>query len=147
MAQREPWYVDGLRFACTQCGNCCTGAPGYVWVSEDEIAALARLRGMEAEAFRERHTRRVGRRRSLLEHANGDCEFLATTPDGRRVCSVYQARPLQCRTWPFWQSNVSSRRAWAGAALGCPGMNKGALHELPVIRAALDQNRAADLPL
>ena len=37
----EPWYKDGLQFECSQCGDCCTGAPGYVWVNKQEIAALA----------------------------------------------------------------------------------------------------------
>ena len=35
------WYRDGLRFECTQCGKCCTGAPGYVWVDDDEVEALS----------------------------------------------------------------------------------------------------------
>ncbi|MCH7752933.1 MAG: YkgJ family cysteine cluster protein, partial [Planctomycetes bacterium] len=37
----QPWYQDGLRFKCTGCGNCCTGSPGYVWVNQAEINALA----------------------------------------------------------------------------------------------------------
>jgi hypothetical protein len=37
----HPWYKDGLRFTCTGCGDCCTGAPGYVWVNKEEIEALA----------------------------------------------------------------------------------------------------------
>ena len=40
----EPtWYQDGLAFECTRCGACCTGAPGYVWVNDEEIARLAAL--------------------------------------------------------------------------------------------------------
>ena len=35
------WYADGLRFSCTQCGNCCTGPPGAVWFNEDEGKAMA----------------------------------------------------------------------------------------------------------
>ena len=42
MSMAEPWFKDGLRFKCTQCGDCCTGAPGYVWVNQEEIEALAR---------------------------------------------------------------------------------------------------------
>ena len=38
---KKPWYADGLQFECTQCGDCCTGAPGYVWVNKSEIEALA----------------------------------------------------------------------------------------------------------
>ena len=29
----DTWYHLGLRFQCTGCGDCCTGAPGYVWIN------------------------------------------------------------------------------------------------------------------
>ena len=32
----EEWYEQGLRFGCTQCGNCCTGPEGAVWFTEEE---------------------------------------------------------------------------------------------------------------
>ena len=38
--ESAPWYRDGLRFTCTRCGNCCTGAPGYVWVDADAMKAF-----------------------------------------------------------------------------------------------------------
>src|SRR4051812_23990582 len=96
----EPWYQDGLHFTCTRCGNCCTGAPGYVWVDENELAALADHVGQPVEEFRALYTRRVGRRDSLRERSNGDCVFW----DRSRGCTVYPVRPAQCRTWPFWES-------------------------------------------
>ena len=37
----DPWYQQGLKFHCLGCGDCCTGEPGYVWVTKAEIAALA----------------------------------------------------------------------------------------------------------
>ena len=42
------WYRDGLQFECTQCGNCCTGDPGYVWVTPEEIKAIAAKDGITA---------------------------------------------------------------------------------------------------
>ena len=36
-----PWYADGLQFTCTQCGDCCTGDPGVVWVTDEELKAIA----------------------------------------------------------------------------------------------------------
>src|SRR6478752_2178164 len=70
------WYADGLRFACTQCGNCCTGQPGFVWVNDEEIAALADFRGEPEDQVRGLYTRSEGgTRRSLREKANGDCVF------------------------------------------------------------------------
>lgn len=144
---KTPWYADGLEFTCTQCGNCCGGAPGYVWVSQAEIERLAELLRLPVDEFRKRHIRRTRGFYSLKELANGDCEFLRHDPDGKRRCGVYTARPLQCRTWPFWKSNVNSRAAWVAAARGCPGMNTGEHHPLPVIQEALQRNEDARLPL
>ena len=36
-----PWYSEGLTFTCSQCGDCCTGAPGAVWVTDEELVAIA----------------------------------------------------------------------------------------------------------
>jgi Fe-S-cluster containining protein len=43
----KPWYKEGLRFKCTACGDCCTGAPGFVWVNKEEMEALAAAAGVE----------------------------------------------------------------------------------------------------
>jgi len=128
----QPWYRDGLRFQCTQCGNCCTGAPGYVWVNAEEMAALAAELGMALEAFQDRYTRRVGARTSLIEYPNGDCVFF---DNQARRCSVYNARPRQCRTWPFWDSNVKSPDDWAYTCSICPGSGQGKLHSLEQIES------------
>jgi Fe-S-cluster containining protein len=123
----QPWFQDGLRFRCTQCGNCCTGAPGYVWVNQAEIEQLALLLGMAVDVFEEKYVRRVGVRKSLIEYANGDCVFF----DGQtRRCTVYDARPRQCRTWPFWESNVRTPADWQRTCEVCPGSGTGDLYPL-----------------
>ncbi|HEV3257344.1 MAG TPA: YkgJ family cysteine cluster protein [Gemmataceae bacterium] len=119
----QPWYQDGLRFACTRCGHCCTGQPGYVWVDEDEIADLAAQRGETVEQVTALYTRPVGRRRSLKEKANGDCVFY----DRAAGCTVYPVRPRQCRTWPFWESNVLTPQTWQRTCAVCPGSGQGEL--------------------
>lgn len=125
----QPWYQDGLRFKCTQCGNCCTGAPGFVWVTKDEVEALARDVGLAVDEFERKYVRRVGIRMSLVEFPNGDCVFF----DGQtRRCTVYNARPRQCRTWPFWHSNVRTEEAWQETCAVCPGSGQGDL--VPVER-------------
>jgi len=128
----EPWYRDGLRFECTQCGNCCTGAPGYVWVNATEVAALAMDIGMELEMFKDRYTRKVGARTSLVEFPNGDCVFF---DNQSRRCTVYNARPRQCRTWPFWNSNIKSAADWAYTSSICPGSGQGKLYSLEHIES------------
>src|SRR5437868_15368258 len=104
----DPWYREGLRFECSRCGHCCTGAPGYVWVTDEELQAIASLRGESSSETRARFTRLVGRRRSLREKKNGDCVFY----DKGQGCTIYPARPVQCRTWPFWESNAVTPDAW-----------------------------------
>src|ERR1700679_3518547 len=94
----DSWFKDGLRFKCTQCGNCCTGAPGFVWVNQEEIQALAKRFSTSEEAFEKQFVRRVGSRMSLVEYPNGDCVFF---DNEARRCTVYEDRPRQCRTWPF----------------------------------------------
>ncbi|MDX1946291.1 MAG: YkgJ family cysteine cluster protein [Pirellulaceae bacterium] len=127
-----PWYRDGLRFECTQCGDCCTGAPGYVWVNNEEIEALARLMGLETEVFEDQYVRKVGARKSLKEFPGGDCVLFDGTA---RKCTVYGARPRQCRTWPFWDSNLKSPTAWQQTCEACPGSGKGKLHQIDEIEA------------
>jgi Fe-S-cluster containining protein len=123
VAMPEPWYQDGLRFSCTRCGNCCTGAPGFVWVSDEEIAAIAIYRGEPEKEVRGLYTRRDGRHRSLREKANGDCVFY----DREQGCTIYPVRPRQCRTWPFWESNLHTPADWRRTCQVCPGSGKGEL--------------------
>lgn len=142
----EPWYDQGLKFTCTQCGNCCTGGPGYVWISDEEIDRLAQFLQITPGEVRSRHCRKVGRRWTLNERrtreGNYDCIFLKdidaptspankelapgqTIPLRRRGCSIYPVRPLQCRTWPFWGSNLGSEESWDYAGKKCPGLDRG----------------------
>ena len=125
-----PWYADGLRFKCTQCGDCCTGAPGYVWVNKEEIAALAALIELDVETFEDKYVRQVGVRKSLVEFPDGACVFFDTDSRG---CTVYEARPRQCRTWPFWDSNLRNESEWQRTCEACPGSGKGKLYSLEQI--------------
>jgi Fe-S-cluster containining protein len=124
----KPWYHAGLRFECTQCGDCCTGAPGYVWVNHEEIAAIAAVvMPDDPEKFEELYVRKVGVRKSLKEFPNGDCVFFDTE---KRNCTVYTARPRQCKTWPFWDSNLRNEDIWKQTCEVCPGSGKGKLYQL-----------------
>lgn len=137
---QPPWYADGLRFACTQCGNCCSGAPGYVWVTPEEIEHIATFLGQPAQQFSRKHLRRVGTGLSLRELRGGDCEFLERHRDGKTSCRIHTVRPTQCRTWPFWKSNLESPEEWAATGEGCPGLGRGPTHDLLTIERALAEN-------
>lgn len=120
-----PWYRAGLGFRCegAACGACCTGGdgPGNVWVSPGEMARLARYLGLDFDTFTRRYVRRVEGRFSLVERPNHDCVFWRDG-DG---CTVYEARPDQCRAYPFWSRILASRRRWEAEARRCPGIGAG----------------------
>lgn len=125
------WYKEGLRFQCLKCGNCCTGFSGTVRVCDNEIVRLSNRLGLAEEEFRKNYTRGVGRGVvSLIEKKNTDCIFY----DEEKKCTVYADRPRQCRTWPFWRSNVHSPERWKRGAERCPGMNRGRLYGANLIK-------------
>ena len=132
VGEKKTWYADGLRFECTQCGNCCSGAPGYVWVTRQNIDQIAAFLGKDAGWLGKRHLRRVGLRFSLTEKPGGDCIFLIRE-NGKTRCEIHPVRPVQCQTWPFWSENLRSRSNWEAAAKNCPGMGSGELYPPEVI--------------
>jgi len=148
--QREEWFDQpnptgegepdeiGLRFTCTQCGNCCTGPTGFVLFTEKEARAMSQQLGISVGAFLRDYTREtiVGRSLSEIPTEFGyDCVFLTRdAKTGKTGCSVYKSRPEQCRTWPFWRSNLKRKRDWSEASEGCPGMDQGELHNPEYIR-------------
>ncbi len=118
-----PWYQDGLPFTCTQCGKCCTGTPGYVWLDDAEVDAIAAHLQMPACEFVAIYTRLAHRGLTLREKANGDCVLF----DQEKGCTIYPVRPAQCRTWPFWESNVTTPADWQRTIDICPGSGEGEL--------------------
>lgn len=134
----KPWYREGLRFQCTACGGCCTGEPGYVWVTKAEIEAMAQALDAGVEEFESRFVRQVGVRKSLIEMAHGNCVLF----DARlRRCTLYDSRPRQCRTWPFWPSNLGTRDRWQQTCEACPGSGKGRLVALEEIEQQMARMR------
>jgi Fe-S-cluster containining protein len=80
----QPWYADGLAFECTRCGKCCTGEPGFVWVTDEELATIAKFLGQPLQEVRELYSRRARGQRTLREKNNGDCVFY----DRQKGCTI-----------------------------------------------------------
>lgn len=117
-----PWYKDGLRFQCTECGKCCTGSSGFVWVNEEEMQSMADSFNIPIELFKRKYTRQRDNRFALIEKKNPNGDFDCIFLKGKR-CEVYQARPTQCRTYPWWPENLNSKESWKIAAQECEGIN------------------------
>ncbi len=131
-----PWYKDGLRFKCTECGKCCTGSPGYVWVEENEMQEIADYLKISLSDFKKKYTRQRDNRYALIElrQQDYDCVFLEN-----KRCSIYAVRPSQCRKFPWWQQNLESPESWHEAAKYCEGINDQApLINFPTIKHIKD---------
>ncbi|MFM9958243.1 MAG: YkgJ family cysteine cluster protein [Phycisphaerales bacterium] len=154
------WYEpDGLRFECTLCGACCSGGEGMVLFSPEEGEAIARRLGIPVAEFLARYTRMVdvsgsagGRTvkvRSLNEVPKPeglDCVFLdRTTMPGKAICSLYEDRPTQCRTFPFWPEHVDTPKGWKRLSKHCEGIGRGNFVPVEAIRVDRDRQRAVDL--
>lgn len=129
-----PWWKGGLYFSCLGCGKCCRSEPGAVWVTDEEIATIAETLSLEPGEFKRRYMWKRYGKPSLKECPNYDCIFLDRSPDR---CSIYNVRPSQCRSFPFWPEVLKNELAWDSYSLSCPGMNQGAFHSYDSILAQL----------
>ena len=67
-----------------------------------------------------------------------------TIVQAKRVCGIYEVRPLQCRTWPFWPENLENKQAWNVETRKCPGMNTGKHYTPAKIEALRDAKEWPD---
>lgn len=132
--QNEPWFSDGLRFKCTGCGKCCTGSPGYVYLSLADMERLAAHFKLSESEFAQKYTRLIEGQYALLDRPGSyDCAFLKD-----KQCTVYEARPTQCRTFPWWIHHLRDPEDWEEASQRCEGINHP---EAPVVPSLVIQEQ------
>jgi Fe-S-cluster containining protein len=136
----KPFYQNGLKFFCKRCSFCCRAGPGFVFLSKTDALEISKKLGMVLEEFIQVYCRWIdwdgGARLSLKEKTSFDCVFWK---DG---CSIYEARPVQCRTYPFWEEMLDSREVWECATEKCPGAGSGALVNWETIEASMELARS-----
>ena len=115
-----------------------------MYLSENDLSRLAGGLGLDYDSFVDAWCRWVpyvpGRERlSLREKANLDCVFWGSgvSESAGPGCSVYATRPLQCRTFPFWDMVLCSVHSWERAGRECPGINSGRLYSGEEIESLL----------
>lgn len=118
-----PWYEHGLNFECTGCGKCCK-VDGDVWLAPEEVSNIMAQLGystddantVDRNDFRKKYIRAEvsptngdeSQSWMCLKRKEGACVFL----DQSGQCSIYAARPVQCKTYPFWPSLLTDPEAW-----------------------------------
>lgn len=139
--ERAWWHESGLRFSCSECGRCCGGEPGDIWVTADETKNIAEFLRISEVDFAEKYTRGTAGRVSIKDIAekNYDCIFLDSET---RRCRIYPVRPRQCRLFPFWRSMLEDKDEWDYYASKCPGMDNGRMYTKEEIVEMLRNERA-----
>jgi len=139
---KDVWYADGLLFTCVKgCIDCCVthGDNTYVYLEHDDIHRLASHLGLSRRQFLSQHTVREDGH-VLLRMDEPECLFL-----GELGCTVYEARPVQCRTFPFWEENLKSRTRWKELSGFCPGIGQGSSHSRELIQIQIQaRNRTGE---
>lgn len=154
----SPWYMnlngdETLPFSCTGCGKCCK-TKGEVYFSPSELKKAASHLDVSISEFKQKYVALESSDKEedqwvmLKNNEEGGCIFL----NEENQCGIYEARPLQCSTYPFvprimksahtWneevramddddikslstneEDNTSQKRYWSVEEGGCEGMN------------------------
>ncbi len=136
----KKFYENGLRFECQRCSACCRHEPGYVFLTKKDLEILAKSLDIDEKRFLEKYCRTIDlggiKRISLIEKKNYDCVFW-----DEEGCAVYNARPVQCRTYPFWISYLEDENDWNKLAESCPGVGKGGIVSLAEIEKRIAERQ------
>ncbi|MFC2074972.1 YkgJ family cysteine cluster protein [Bdellovibrionota bacterium] len=127
---KQKWCADGLRFRCAGSGNCCktNGEYSYVYLTKLDIDRLSKHLNMSKTRFLRQFTQQLDGER-IIKDPSRDCIFFEASR-----CTVYKARPKQCRTWPFWGESLTKDR-WKEIKKICPGIGKGKKYSWADIRS------------
>ncbi len=132
-------YKKGIKFECQGSGNCCVsrGSYGFVYLSDIDLKRFSKYFKISIKKFKEKYCQITDGFIHLSEKykINGNCIFLKD-----KKCTVYNSRPTQCRTWPFWNENMNAKVWNEDIAINCPGIGKGKLIKSKTIERFLKED-------
>jgi Fe-S-cluster containining protein len=135
--------TPGLRFECTECGKCCRvrGPYAHVYLNDKELRGLARSKGLSTHEFRWRYTVVDELGWTELVFKDERCVFL---DDESGRCTVYEDRPAQCRTFPFWR-NFAPEGEWTPQVYElCEGIGRGEAWDPAAVEDIMSRQERAD---
>ena len=134
------FWENGLKFGCTGCGKCCQN-DGEVWFDSDEFAELADHLKLSHNEVLDQYSEKVMSgwikiKNKVVQDNLGSADRCIFLDDDGKKCTVYEARPTQCRTYPYWPRLMNNESAWLEEAVdiekgkvwtpengGCEGIN------------------------
>ena len=130
---RRKFYKNGIRFKCQGTGRCCKSekVDGYVYLTLEDRRKVANHLGLSTQKFTKRYVTKTNNK-FHFKQINPHCPFLE-----QNHCSIYDARPIQCRTWPFWPENMKKHTWEKEVKKVCSGIGKGKLYTMYEINEIL----------
>ena len=134
----ENIFKNGIRFQCQGSSKCCVsrGSYGYVYLSMKDLQKISKYFKISMCIFKKKYCDTTNGLLHFKEtKKNGNCQFLK-----KNKCSIYEARPTQCRTWPFWKENINPKK-WNKEIINfCPGIGKGEIINFSKIKKIVNQD-------
>ncbi|GAB4174954.1 MAG: YkgJ family cysteine cluster protein [Calditrichia bacterium] len=138
---KNKFYNDGLHFECTGCANCCKISDGFVSLTSEEKYIIMNALNLVEIDFNSLY----------VEKSESGKTYLKSKPDGACIflehdkCTIYDYRPIQCRTFPFWPENLKSAYRWKIIKDECPGIGQGKLYTKNEIDSIVKVQRTTDI--
>lgn len=145
MTKDPAWWADGVRFQCQGSGNCCLsrGEYGFVFLTKEDRKRFADYFGESVAAWTRKNCDRTQGVWHLKEDPKREeCMYLKNNS-----CSVYKARPTQCRTWPFWPEVMNAKTWNKEVRQFCPGVGKGPVISAEKIQEQMDEQLSSEAAL
>ena len=109
------------------------------WFSGAEINDLATHLNLPIDEFTNQYLE-LHDGKFVLKSRDVACIFLEND-----VCTVYEARPIQCRTFPFWPANLKSLYRWKIIMLECEGIGQGKHYSRSEIETIIKTQSATEI--
>jgi len=131
------YHNSRIRFECQpDCASCCKISDGFVFLTDKEAVKIAKALDLSESEFLQHFTRIIDDQICLVDRDNEYCVFLEDN-----MCTIYDFRPAQCRTYPFWKENLKSRSRWQLVMEECPGIGKGQVYSAEKIESIIKNKK------
>ncbi|MHA1752082.1 MAG: YkgJ family cysteine cluster protein [Candidatus Helarchaeota archaeon] len=126
----HPIIIDGLKFKCKQCAECCKKWKGTIYISIYEVKLIAEKLNLTLEElfnkfihFEEEKCVYCGQELNLtylaVNQINNRCIFL----DKNDKCIIHEFKPFLCKIFPFWSIIMENKTKFEEYSELCSGVN------------------------
>jgi len=128
------WEKESLHFECeSDCFKCCT-KPGIVYFDKSSIKNASKITKLSSTSFKKEFLKSYNGQWIHEVEKGNPCAFL--THEG---CAIHFGKPSQCKSYPFWRENMTSKSMWKFVGSFCPGIDSGPPIAVAAIRSFLEK--------